>query len=147
MVRTRREGRTGPRRLLPRFDEQLCAGCHRVQGRGQWIGPDLSTIGTKYGRDELLRSILNPSSAIGYNFRSMIVALDDGRVLTGLPVEDSPDRLVLKTAEGQRIAIRPAQVENRKNSDVSLMPEGLAETMTDQELVDLLSFLSTLKCR
>jgi putative membrane-bound dehydrogenase-like protein len=122
-----------------------CGGCHRVQGRGQWIGPDLSTIGTKYGRDELIRSILNPSAAIGFAFRSQVVALADGRVLTGLPTEDTPERLVLKTADGQRIPIRPADIEDRKTSDVSLMPEGLAQTMTDQELVDLLAFLSTLK--
>ena len=50
------------------------------QGRGQWIGPDLSTIGVKYGRDELIRSILSPSAAIGYSFRSLVVALADGRV-------------------------------------------------------------------
>jgi putative membrane-bound dehydrogenase-like protein len=122
-----------------------CGGCHRVQGRGQWVGPDLSTIGTKYGREELLRSVLNPSTAIGYNFRTLVVGLDDGRVITGLPVEDTPDRLVLKTAEGERVTVRPNQVEERKNSDVSLMPEGLAETMSDQELADLLSFLSILK--
>ncbi len=142
----RREGKSDRGRdVFFRAGTNACAGCHRVQGRGQWIGPDLSTIGTKYGRDELVRSILNPSAAIGYNFRSLVVALDDGRVLTGLPVEDTPDRLVLKTAEGQRITIRPAQIEDRKTSDVSLMPEGLAETMSDQEIVDLLTFLGTLK--
>ena len=51
-----------------------CGSCHRVQGQGQWIGPDLSTIGTKYGKDELLRSILNPSEAVGYSFRAQVVA-------------------------------------------------------------------------
>jgi putative heme-binding domain-containing protein len=122
-----------------------CGGCHRVQGQGQWIGPDLSTIGTKYGKDELLRSVLNPSEAVGFSFRSQVVALNDGRVLTGLPVEDGPDRLVLKTADGQRVVIRPGEVEDRKTSDVSLMPEGLAQTMNDQELVDLLAFLSSLR--
>ena len=122
-----------------------CGSCHRVQGRGQWVGPDLSTIGTKYGKDELLRSILNPSAAIGYNFRALTVALGDGRVLTGLALEDGPDRLILKTAEGQRITVRPADVEERKTSEVSLMPEGLAQTMTDADLVDLLAFLSSLR--
>ena len=97
-----------------------CSGCHRVQGRGQWIGPDLSTIGTKYGRDELLRSVLNPSAAIGHGFRSLVVSLDDGRVLSGLPVEDSPERLVLKTAQGERLAIAPKQVEERKLEDTKL---------------------------
>ncbi len=142
----RREGKADKGRdVFFRTGANSCAGCHRVQGRGQWVGPDLSTIGTKYGRDELVRSILNPSAAIGYNFRSLTVALDDGRVLTGLPVEDSPDRLVLKTADGVRVSLRPSQVEDRKSSDVSLMPEGLAETLTDSELIDLLTFLSTLK--
>ncbi len=122
-----------------------CSACHRVQGRGNWIGPDLSTIGVKYGREELFRSILNPSAAIGYNYRSQVVAMHDGRVITGLPVEESPDRLILKTAEGKRITIKPSEVEDRKTSEVSLMPEGLAQAMTDQDLVDLLAYLETMK--
>ncbi|RUL88731.1 c-type cytochrome [Tautonia sociabilis] len=125
--------------------ESQCADCHRVQGRGQWVGPDLSTIGTKYGRDGLLTSILSPSAAIGYNYRSYVLALADGRVVTGLPVEESADRLVLKTAEGQRIAVDPAEIDEKRVSDVSLMPEGLAQQMTDEQLVDLLAFLETLR--
>jgi putative membrane-bound dehydrogenase-like protein len=122
-----------------------CASCHRIRGQGQWIGPDLSTIGTKYGKDELLRSILNPSAAIGYNYRALVLALTDGRVINGLPVEDTGEKLVVKTADGQRITLRPGDVEDRKSSDVSLMPDGLAQTFSDQELVDLLTFLSSLR--
>ncbi len=122
-----------------------CASCHRVQGQGQWVGPDLSTIGTKYGKEELLRSILYPSAAIGYNFKSSILALADGRVLTGLIVEEAPDRIVIKLADGKRQVVRPGDVEDRKLSDVSLMPEGLAEALTDRELVNLATFLTTLK--
>jgi putative membrane-bound dehydrogenase-like protein len=122
-----------------------CANCHRVQGQGQWIGPDLSTIGTKYGKDELLRSILNPSAAIGLSYRTAVLALNDGRVINGLPVEDTPNRLVIKTADGQRLTLRPADIEDRKTSDVSLMPEGLAQSLGPDELVDLLEFLATLR--
>ena len=125
--------------------ETQCAACHRVQGRGQWVGPDLSTIGTKYGKDGLLTSILSPSAAIGYNFRSDIVALNDGRIVTGLPVEETAARLVLKTAEGQRITVDPAEIEQKRSSDVSLMPEGLAQQLTDDQIVDLLAFLETLR--
>jgi putative membrane-bound dehydrogenase-like protein len=124
---------------------QACGACHRVQGQGQWIGPDLSTIGAKYGKDELLRSILTPSSAIGYNFRAVTVATTDGRVLTGLPLEETPDRIVLKTATGERSAVRSAEIEAKRFSEVSLMPEGLAESMGERDLVDLLAFLATLK--
>jgi putative heme-binding domain-containing protein len=121
-----------------------CASCHRVQGQGQWIGPDLSTIGTKYGKAELLNSILNPSAAISYTFRSQVVATNDGRVVTGLPVEETPQSLVLKTAEGERITVDKNAIDERRDSDISLMPEGLIENLSEDELVDLLAYLSTL---
>jgi putative heme-binding domain-containing protein len=105
----------------------------------------LSTIGVKYGKEELIRSILSPSAAIGFSFRSVVAALSDGRVVTGLPVEETADRLVLKTAEGERVSLATNTIEERRTSDVSLMPEGLAQTMTDQELVDLIAYLATLK--
>jgi putative membrane-bound dehydrogenase-like protein len=133
------------RAIFAKATANACASCHRVQGQGQWVGPDLSTIGTKYGKEELLRSILYPSAAIGYNFKSNVLALADGRTLTGLVVEEAPDRIVLKTADGKRQTIKPADVEDRKISEVSLMPEGLAEAMSDGDLVDLLAFLTTLK--
>lgn len=142
----RRDG--DPTRGRTRFfltAQNSCASCHRVQGQGQWVGPDLSTIGTKYGKDELLRSILSPSAAIGYNYRALSLALTDGRVITGLPVEDTSERLVVKTADGRRIILRPGDIEDRKTSDVSLMPEGLAQTMSEGELVDLLAYLTTLR--
>ncbi len=150
----RREGDAGRGRAVffatkvPKADggqKAVCGSCHRVQGRGQWVGPDLSTIGTKYGKDEMLRSLLNPSAAIGYNYVTTIIALKDGQVITGLPVEDTPERLVLKTAEGRRVVVPPGEIEERASSEVSLMPEGLAQSMTEQELVDLLAFLDTLK--
>jgi putative membrane-bound dehydrogenase-like protein len=133
------------RAVFFRAGTNSCGGCHRVQGRGQWVGPDLSTIGVKYGRDELVRSILSPSTAIGYSFRSVVVALADGRVITGLPVEETADRLVLKTAAGERIVIPPGSIENQRTSDVSLMPDGLSQTMAEQELVDLIAYLATLR--
>ena len=88
------------------------------------MGPDLSTIGIKYGRDELIRSILSPSDSIGYSYRSVVAALDDGRVITGLVLDDTADKLAIKTADGQRISVDPRSVEDRRTSDVSLMPEG-----------------------
>jgi putative membrane-bound dehydrogenase-like protein len=142
----RRDGEAGRgREVFFRTGTTSCGGCHRVQGRGQWIGPDLSTIGVKYGRDELVRSILNPSAAIGYNFRSVVAAMADGRTITGLLVEEAADRLVVKTASGERITLPTGSIEERRTSDVSLMPEGLAQSFTEQELVDLLVYLTTLK--
>jgi putative membrane-bound dehydrogenase-like protein len=122
-----------------------CASCHRVQGRGRWVGPDLSTIGVKYGKEELLRSIINPNAAIGYNFRTTVVATTDGRTISGILIEEAPDRLTLKKADGERVTIKTGEIDEKTTSDVSLMPQGLAQSMTDRELIDLLAYLSSLR--
>lgn len=142
----RREGNAERgQKVFHRQAANACASCHRVAGRGRWVGPDLSTIGVKYGREELLQSILNPSAAVGYNYRPYVLALKDGRVLTGLPVEESPAAISIKTAEGKAERISRSDIEETTISPVSLMPEGLAQTMTDAELVDLLAYLGTLR--
>lgn len=142
----RREGNAERgEKLFYRETANACASCHRVAGRGRWVGPDLSTIGVKYGREELLQSILNPSSAVGYNYRPYVLALKDGRVLTGLPVQESGSSITIKTAEGKTEVVARSEIEETQISAVSLMPEGLAQTMTDSELVDLLTYLSTLR--
>ncbi len=142
----RRDGQADRgREVFYRNGTNTCGSCHRVQGFGQWVGPDLSTIGTKYGKDALLRQILNPSEAISYNYHSLVLALADGRILTGLPVEETADRVVLKLADGQRVAVRTDQIEDRRLSEISLMPEGLTQSMSEQDLVDLLAFLNTLR--
>jgi len=66
-----------------------CGGCHRVQGRGQWVARSLDHS-HKYGKEELLRSILNPSAAIGYNYRSLVVATTEGQVITACPSKTRP---------------------------------------------------------
>ena len=111
------------RAVFFRAGTNSCSNCHRIQGRGQWIGPDLSTIGVKYGREELIRSILSPSAAIAVSYRSLVASLADGRVITGLPVEDTPDRLVVKTADGQRIAVEPRSVEDRRTATSRSCPK------------------------
>ena len=144
LVRSAGDAERG-RAVFYREGANACAACHRVQGRGQWVGPDLSTIGAKYGKDELFRSIINPNAAIGYNFRSLVLALKDGRTVTGLPVEDAADHVVVKTAEGKRVTIPTVDIDERKQSEISLMPEGLAQGLQVQELVDVVTFLSGLR--
>ena len=116
------------------------------RGSGQWIGPDLSTIGVKYGRDELIRSILSPSAAIGYNFRSVVAGPGRRpRRSPACPSRRPPTGSSSRRPTGERVAVPTGSIEERRTSDVSLMPEGLAQTMTDQELVDLLAYLTTLR--
>ncbi|MFV1994903.1 MAG: hypothetical protein ACC661_05650, partial [Verrucomicrobiales bacterium] len=121
-----------------------CGICHRVQGVGNWVGPDLSSIGTKYGKRELLYHIINPSGTISYAYVSDVLTLRDGRVLNGLIVSESSDEVVLKTAQGQRIEIASADIESKQAQSASLMPEGLVAALSEQDLADLLEYLTTL---
>ncbi len=122
-----------------------CSLCHRVQGRGNSIGPDLSTIGVKFGKGELLESILNPSGAISYNFQTEIFQMEDGRTFYGLIASETTSQVILKTAQKEQLVLEKSEIEERQPGSISIMPEGLAQTTTEQELIDLLAFMTTLR--
>ncbi|HEV3202904.1 MAG TPA: PVC-type heme-binding CxxCH protein [Gemmataceae bacterium] len=125
--------------------ESQCSKCHRAAGVGGWIGPDLSQIGGKLAKDGLLDSILNPSAAIAHEYVQYAVETQKGQVHNGLIVEETTDRLILKNAEGERIVLPAKEVASKTALQVSLMPEGLVQYLSDKELVDLLAYLGTLK--
>ncbi len=122
-----------------------CGKCHRAAGAGASIGPDLSAIGTKYGRRELLSHIVFPNQAINYNYATTSLMLEDGRVLNGMIVQRDGDQLLLATAQGQTVRIDRGTVEAEKRQPTSLMPEGLCDSLNDQEIADLLAYLATLR--
>ena len=105
----------------------------------------LPGAGGKFDRAHLVESILEPSRQIVEGYRSTILALSDGRVLTGIVREESTDSLILMDAAGQRQQVAKSRIEERRLSDVSLMPDGLADELTPQQFTDLIAFLETLR--
>ncbi len=122
-----------------------CIKCHVVAGQGGNIGPELSGIGAQYPREELITSILYPSARIFSGYETVVVATADGRVLTGLIKSDNADGLEIQDAEGKRVKLPKADIEDRKTSDLSLMPNGIVEGITPQDFADLVAYLETLK--
>lgn len=121
--------------------KRVCAQCHQLYGEGADVGPDITRNG-RSNWDQLLQNVFDPSAVIGPGYQARMIATEDGRVLTGLPVEDSPERVVLKIQGGKREIIPRDQIEADKLSELSLMPEDIEKLMTPQELADLLAFLS-----
>ncbi|WP_435016535.1 PVC-type heme-binding CxxCH protein [Tundrisphaera sp. TA3] len=120
---------------------KVCGQCHKIYGEGYEVGPEI----TRNGRgsfEQLLSNVFDPSLVIGEAFQATTVATRDGRVLTGLVAEDSPQRLVLKLQGGKLETIAKEDVEERSLSTLSLMPEGLEEQMTPRELADLFAFIT-----
>jgi len=119
---------------------ERCAACHRLFFKGGRIGPDL----TAYQRDNLgtmLISIVNPNAEIREGFQYFSVQTVDGRSLSGFLVERDTQILVLRGLEGEDITLRQADVKTLVPVGRSLMPEGLLDGLSDQQLRDLFAYL------
>ncbi|WP_442505474.1 PVC-type heme-binding CxxCH protein [Novipirellula sp. SH528] len=122
-----------------------CARCHHVDGSGTLVGPDLSSIGMKYGPTEILYHIQYPSGAINYNFVAHTFLLEDGRVLSGLVIDRQDGQITMGIATGQHVTFAADEVESERAQNVSLMPEGLVADFSSQQLADLVEYLLTLR--
>ncbi len=119
---------------------QSCAKCHMLFGRGGRVGPDL----TAYQRNDvprMLLHIINPSAEIREGFETYLVLTDDGRLLTGFLFDQDAKVIVLRGADGQNVTIPRSSIEQMVRQRRSLMPEGLLETMSDQDIRDLMAYL------
>jgi quinoprotein glucose dehydrogenase len=132
------------RKVFFEKSEVSCLRCHKVQGVGGEVGPDLTGIGTKYPRDYLLESIVDPNKQIAKGFESVVLVLVDGQTRTGILKGEDTKEVRLMTAEGQMIAVPKSQIDERLRGP-SAMPADLAQKLTRPELRDLVEFLAGLK--
>ncbi len=119
---------------------KLCLNCHQLFGEGAKIGPDLTAADRK-NLEVLLPNIIDPSAVIREGYQQYVVTSTDGRVLSGLLAESTAERISVLDALGVRTTLRKKDVESMKRSDTSLMPEGLLDGLSDQQLRDLFAFL------
>jgi len=124
--------------------KKVCAQCHKLYGEGQDVGPDITANG-RGSFEQLLSNVLDPSLVIGVNYQARTIATTDGRILTGLLVEDSPQRVVLKMQGGKLETVPRNEVEEFHVSKLSMMPEDLEKQLSRQEMADLFAFLATNK--
>lgn len=134
------------RRVFYHHQGPLCFKCHTVNGRGGNVGPDLSVIARTMNREKLLGSILEPSKEISPQFLTWTITTDDGKTHNGIIVtENGGGDVELGDIQGNVTKIPRKTIEERAPSSVSVMPQGLHQRMTSQELSDLLDYLETLK--
>jgi putative membrane-bound dehydrogenase-like protein len=122
-----------------------CSRCHTVHKEGGDVGPDLSGIGAKYNRVQLIDEVLYPSKNILDGYESFAIELTTGRTLVGIIRSETADLLNLIDAAGAKLAIKVSDVESKKKTGKSVMPDGLQGGLTPADFADLVSFLETLR--
>ena len=129
---------------LPVF-EQYCATCHVVNGKGEKFGPDLSEIGSKLAKKALYTSIFYPSSGINFGYEGYLIKTKNGEVYNGILDSKTSDELTIRMVGGASKTIPVGEIESQEELPASLMTDGLYKVMKEQELVDLVEYLSSLK--
>lgn len=118
-----------------------CSGCHAVENLGGKVGPDLTRIGAIRTGTDLLEAIALPSASFARGYRSYLVVTDAGKIYTGVISRESTDTVYLRTADLSEVRIARDEIEVMKESPTSIMPKGLEQRLTPQEIRDLLAYL------
>ena len=126
-----------------RRKELQCTNCHGIGGVGGAVGPDMTSIGASAQLDYLVESILLPNKAVKEGYNAYTINKTDGKIVSGIKVRETADLLVLRDAEDKEISIPVRDIDERRNSR-SLMPDGLADSLTRSEFIDLVRFMSEL---
>ena len=128
-------------------DEQrlACSKCHSVDGRANKAGPDLFAAGDAFGRRDLVESVLMPSATISPGYGTVIVETKAGDEFQGVLKQATDAGLHLMGADGKLVSIATADIQERRGSTLSLMPEGLQTGLSPQEFTDLIEYLTTLR--
>ena len=120
--------------------EKHCAICHQLGGKGAKVGPQLEGVGVR-GLDRVLEDILDPSRNVDQTFRTTVLALQDGRVVTGLLLGDEGAALRMADAQGKETQIPKDSVDERTSSPLSPMPANFGDQISEADFQSLIAYL------
>ncbi len=124
------------------FAKTNCIKCHKFGSEGEGLGPDLTTLKSRFQRADILESILDPSKVISDQYRGTVVVTVDGQTITGLAAPQGDSVTILQT-DGTKVTLKKSEIESQIASTVSPMPEKLIDELTLQEIADLFAYLDS----
>ena len=133
------------KKLFLEDNRTKCSVCHRIEGNGGLVGPEMTQIGGKFDRPHLIESILEPSRQIVEGFRTSAVLMMNGDVVQGVVKERSEKVVRMLDAAGKSIELSTADIDQEKVSELSIMPSGLANGLSSTEFTDLIAYLESLR--
>ena len=120
-----------------------CATCHKLEGVGGAVGPDLTRLWDTHTTEKILEAIVRPSQEIKEGYQTYKVVTVDGRVFTGLRVSDTADAVVIRESTGKDVRVAKADVDELSAQAVSLMPDNAVSELSYAQFIDLLAFLKS----
>jgi quinoprotein glucose dehydrogenase len=132
------------RRIFLTKAEVSCLRCHKVQGVGGDVGPDLTGVGSRQKRDYLLESLIVPNKQIAKGFDTLVLTLKNGKSRTGVLKSEDAREVRLMTPEGQLLVVPKDEIDERETGK-SAMPDDLTKHLSRSEIRDLVEFLAGLK--
>jgi putative heme-binding domain-containing protein len=126
------------------IERAKCLDCHKFGSKGEGLGPDLTTVNSRFQPLEILESIVEPSKVISDQYKPVTVATSDGKVYNGMPVVIDGPNLVLLLPDGTKATIPKTEIDQKKESIVSVMPAGLLNTLNYQEIADMLALFNSM---
>ncbi len=127
------------------FHDAQCTLCHRFGSQGGAVGPELTAVSSKYTRRDILSSIVEPSKVISEQYQNYTIIKKDGDTETGRIIDENSDDVVVQPnpLTPDRVVIKKADIAERRGSKISPMPQGLVNQMTEDEILDLIAYLTS----
>ncbi len=125
--------------------DNYCASCHQVNGKGIDYGPKLSQIGAKLPKEAQYLAILHPSAGISFGYEGWEIKLKNGSTVVGMIASKTETEMIVKLPGGANQTLKTKDIVSKKQMTESMMPAGFQLAMTDQQLVDLVEYLASLK--
>ena len=127
------------------FKVASCIACHKMDGEGNDFGPDLAKLDLKMKALDILKDIIEPSFKINEKYQTWVIETRAGKQHTGVILEESPKQIKLienPLAKAEPIVLLTSDIESKTKSPISIMPKGLLDKMTRDEILDLIAYLS-----
>lgn len=128
------------------FAQATCYKCHRFEGEGGIVGPDLTAVGRRFNDLNLLESLVEPSKVISDQYQATVFVTDDGRQVVGRVANLNGDNYMVQEDmldPGRFTSVNRFQIEDMAPSTVSMMPNGLLDTFTKEEILDMIAYLKS----
>jgi putative heme-binding domain-containing protein len=127
------------------YEAAQCILCHKFGNEGGSVGPDLTAISSRFNRHDILESIIDPSKVVSEQFQNTHLDLKDGDTVDGRVLEETADAVIIQPnpLQPEKLTVKKSDIKDRRPSKLSPMPQGLANILNKNEILDLLAYLES----